>query len=197
VWIDQLSLPAVLATTPHTVPFPAGYLQADGTLVQAWYRRLPAGPKVGLVWAGNPRHGNDRRRSMPLSVLGPLIAEGGAQFISLQCGSAGAASAGAGLLDVAHLLTDYDQTAALVQTLDLVIAVDTSVAHLAGALGVPCWLMLPYAPEWRWMLGRLDSPWYASMRLFRQREAGDWDGVVAEVTEAFRTWIRSSSVQPC
>jgi tetratricopeptide (TPR) repeat protein len=197
VWIDQLSLPRVLATTPASIPHTGGYLRADPELIQAWRDLLPEGRKVGLVWAGNPAHGNDRRRSLPLPALAPLLCAGGAHFVSLQCGSAGAAASAAALIDYTDRLTDYAQTAALIACLDLVIAVDTSVAHLAGALGKPCWLMLPYAPEWRWMLGRADSPWYASLRLFRQPAAGDWAAVVGEIVTAFSPWFGSSTVEPC
>ncbi|MBN9561318.1 MAG: tetratricopeptide repeat protein [Alphaproteobacteria bacterium] len=187
VWVDQMSLPRLFATTPETVPTPSGYLQADPAWAAAWRATLPEGCRVGLVWAGNPAHANDRRRSLPPGALAPLLEVPGQCFVSLQLGPRSVeAAAMPGLIDPTARLTDYAATAALVAALDLVITVDTSVAHLAGALGRPVWVMLPFAPDWRWMLGRDNSPWYSSMRLFRQERPGHWSGVVASVAETLR-----------
>ncbi len=143
--------------------------------------RLPAGRKVGIALAGNPRHSNDRRRSVPAELAAMFPAIPGLSFVSLQYGGAIA-----GLPDLTHRLTDYAETAALIDNLDLVISVDTSVAHLAGALGKPVWIMLPHAPDWRWLTERADSPWYASARLFRQTAPGDWVGVLNRVAVELR-----------
>ncbi len=180
-WIDQMSLPRVFATRLDTIPAPTGYLQADLARTAAWRASLPDGPNVGLAWAGNPAHSNDRRRSIPAAALARILAVPGTNFVNLQVGlHAGEI----GLGDLSSRLPDYAETAALIAALDLLITVDTSVAHVAGALGKPAWLMLPHAPDWRWLLRRDDTPWYASLRLFRQPQPGDWDSVIAAVTDA-------------
>ncbi|MCC6716383.1 MAG: tetratricopeptide repeat protein [Acetobacteraceae bacterium] len=193
LWIDQMSLPHRLGTA--TIPHPQGYLTADPDAVAAWRARLGSGLRVGLVWAGNPAHANDAARSLPpgaaAQVLRPLLLLAGTvarlRFVPMQLGPRGGELAGAeGLAGPGGDLPDMAATAALLAALDLVITVDTATAHLAGALGVPVWVMLPYAPDWRWQLGRADSPWYASMRLFRQPVAGDWDAVLRAVAAALR-----------
>jgi tetratricopeptide (TPR) repeat protein len=172
-----------LETIPSTVP----YLPApEESRRQAWERRL--GPRdrmrVGLVWSGNPRHGDDHNRSIRLGALSPLL-ELDATFVSLQkdlrAEDAAALSGHARIVDLAAHLTDFAETAALASCLDLVISVDTSMAHLAGALACPTWIPLPYAPDWRWMLGRDDSPWYPTVRLFRQDDARDYQSVIARM----------------
>jgi tetratricopeptide (TPR) repeat protein len=177
-WIDQMSLPLACGTRLDTIPSAGGYLRADPARTAAWRAMLPSGTKVGLAWAGNPAHSNDRRRSMPPEALQRLVDVPGVHVVNLQVG---ARAGEIGLPDLSPRLTDYAETAALIEALDLVVAVDTSVVHLAGALGKPAWVMLPHAPDWRWLLGRDDSPWYSSLRLFRQPEPGDWDTVIAEV----------------
>jgi hypothetical protein len=146
--------------------------------VQAWQGRLPPGRKIGVAFSGNPSHPGDRRRSIPPDLAIKLPKIPGWSFVNLHHG---ASTGGVGLPDLTNWMTDYAETAALIENLDLVITVDTSVAHLAGALGKPVWVMLPHAPDWRWLLGRLDSPWYRSVRLFRQPAAGDWNSVISEV----------------
>lgn len=184
-WVDQMSLPLLFGTTPATIPSPAGYLVPNPALAARWELRLPDGLRVGLAWAGNPLHSNDRRRSMPASALAPLVAVGHGALVSLQVGPRARDMAKLyGMADYASQMTEWSETAAAVSALDLVITVDTAVAHLAGALGIPVWLMLPHAPDWRWMLGRDDSPWYAGMRLFRQDRPGDWGGVADRVAAA-------------
>ncbi len=191
-WVDQMSLPRLFGTTLANVPYRAGYLSPDPIRAAHWDRLLPAGLRVGLVWAGNKLHSNDRRRSMPVDALAPIAAAGGA-IISLQAGSrAQEAARLPGVADQSAQLTDWGETAALVSVLDLVISVDTAVAHLAGALGIPTWVMLPHAPDWRWLLAREDSPWYASARLFRQGFPGDWDGVAARVAAVLAQVVGSS-----
>ena len=137
--------------------------------------------RIGLAWAGNPAQANDRRRSIPPEALAPLLRTEGITFVNLQVGPRASET---GLTDLSAELPDFAATAAVIATLDLVIAVDSAVAHLAGALGAPVWVLLAYAPDWRWLLGREDSPWYASATLFRQATPGDWDGVIARVRTA-------------
>jgi hypothetical protein len=186
-----LSLPRVFGTTflniPHTVP----YVRADSLEINRWRRRITTNSTVltvGLVWAGMPGHKNDRNRSMQLesfASLGPLP---GIRFYSLQKGDAAAESrtppAGMELVDWTKELTDFADTAALIANLDLTITIDSAVAHLAGALGKPVWTLLPFAPDWRWLTEREDSPWYPTMRLFRQTRPGDWAGVMLRVAAA-------------
>ncbi len=182
LWVDQLSLPRLFASTLTTVPAPDGYLTADPERIVAWRDRRPPGPAVGIVYAGNPAHANDRRRSLPAEAVGRLLRVPGVQFVNLQAGARSGEAPG--LADLSAQLSDYAETAALVAGLDLVIAVDTSVAHLAGALGVPAMLLLPHAPDWRWLTERADSPWYRSIRIFRQTRPGDWPGVIEQVERA-------------
>jgi tetratricopeptide (TPR) repeat protein len=185
VWVDQMSLPRLFHTTLGSVPFPTAYLQANAALLAQWDRRLPQGIRVGLAWAGNPLHSNDARRSIPVADLAPIIKAGEGGLISLQVGErASDISHLPGVANYSGLFTDWSQTAAAVAAMDLVITVDTAVAHLAGALGIPTWVMLPHAPDWRWMLNRTDTPWYSGMRLFRQSRPGDWTGVIEQVATA-------------
>jgi hypothetical protein len=157
--------------------------------VQAWEHRL--GPherlRVGLVWSGNPRHDNDHNRSIPFRLLTQIL-DVDATFLSLQKDprpdDKAALLERTELIDLTTHLTDFAETAALVSCLDLVISVDTSVVHLAGALGRQTWILLPYRPDWRWLLGRDDSPWYPTARLFRQDERRTWDDVIVRVRAA-------------
>jgi hypothetical protein len=152
-----------------------------------WRERLAGLPglRVGLAWAGNPDHGNDHNRSIAPPRLAPLWAVPGVSWVSLQVGARAGALRGhapdGAVLDLTPALTDLAETAAAMEQLDLVVTVDTAVAHLAGALGRPVWTMLPALPDWRWLLGREDTPWYPSMRLFRQAQAGEWEEVVARI----------------
>jgi hypothetical protein len=158
-------------------------------LVNEWQKRFDPADKrlrVGLAWAGRPEHINERNRSMKLSQFGPLAAAENAAFYSLQKGRPVGQESGDPRLritDWTQDLADFADTAALIQNLDLVITVDTSVAHLAGAMGKPVWILLPWVPDWRWLLHREDSPWYPTARLFRQRFVGDWSEVVHRVVE--------------
>ncbi len=186
LWVDQMSLPRLFGTTTGNIPMAEGYLNADAARAVAWRRRLPAyGTLVGLAWAGNPAHGNDRRRSLPPSLLASLVRMPGIAPVSLQVGpGSGCATAELGLTDMGALLGDFADTAAMIEGLDLVISVDTAVAHLAAAMGKPVWLLLPHAPDWRWMTRRRDTVWYESMRLFRQPAPGDWASVIENVAAA-------------
>ena len=183
-----LTLPLAFGTTLRTIPaFPRGYLRVPAEDAARWAARLPSGRRrIGLVWSGSATHGNDANRSIALVRLAALI-QPEDSWISLQKEvrqSDQATLRSSGLIDLSAELGDFADTAALISALDLVIAVDTSVAHLAAALGKPVWLMVPFAPDFRWLLGREDSPWYPGMRLFRQDRAGDWDGVVARIGAA-------------
>jgi hypothetical protein len=181
-----MSLPHVFGTTLASLPADVPYLHAEAQRVQTWRARLPANdrPRAGIVWSGNPSHGNDRNRSIPLQIF-QGIDPGNVQFVALQPqvreSDRAALAAWTGLFDAGPQLRDFGETAALLEALDLVVTVDTSVAHLAGALGRPVWMLLPFAPDWRWMLERADTPWYPTMRLYRQRKPGDWSQIVAQV----------------
>ena len=180
------SLPAAFGTRLDTIPSGARYLPPPNEKrVQAWEERL--GPRdklrVGFVWSGNPKHPDDQNRSLPLQMLSCLL-DLDATFVSLQKDprpSDKAVLERTDIVDLTTHLTDFVETAALVSCLDLVITVDTSVAHLAAALGCPTWILLPYVPDWRWLLDRDDSPWYPTVRLFRQDATRDYGSVVAQV----------------
>lgn len=198
--IPLLNIPGVMGTSLDNIPNQVPYLRAAPMAVEYWARRicsLNGLVRVGIAWAGNPDHVNDRNRSMRLTQLAPLASVNGVSWISLQKG-AGAEQLHVepkvmDLVDWTDDLGDFADTAALIENLDLVIAVDTSVVHLAGALNKPVWVMVPFAPDWRWLLDRSDSPWYPSMRLFRQGTRGDWGGVVNQVAHELEVLINSAS----
>lgn len=193
-----MSLPLAFGTALDTIPTADAYLRVDeersGLATWTAESERSALSRIGLVWSGNPDHRKDAERSIPLAVLQPLLSLK-ADFISLQKdvrpSDEAALAAMPGLSDVRDRLTDFEDTAALIVTLDLVIAVDTSTAHLAAALGKPVWLLLPFNPDWRWLLDRADSPWYPTMRLFRQNRRGDWDGVVQRLVENLESALAS------
>jgi len=177
VHLPMHSLPLAMAMfEPLAMAGP--YLRADQELRVAWRERLRTGFRVGIAWAGNATHKDDGRRSMAFEKLAPLLRVEGATFYSLQLGVSGNI---APIVDLTSHLADFADTAALVAELDLVISVDTAVVHLAGALGRPVWTLVAALPDWRWGLEREDTPWYPTMRLFRQRTPGDWDEVIARV----------------
>jgi tetratricopeptide (TPR) repeat protein len=191
-----MSLALAFGTTADTIPAKTPYLRAEPREVVEQGRRCPGkGLRVGLAWAGNPKNRSDARRSMPLEALVPLGAIPGVSLISLQQGSAaGQIAQVAERLDIQNacvLNVEMADTAALVAGLDLIVTVDTSVAHLAGAMGKPVWVMLPFSPDWRWLLDRDDSPWYPSARLFRQASAGDWGSVVEQIARELRALSKS------
>jgi hypothetical protein len=151
--------------------------------------------KVGLVWAGHPSHSNDRYRSTTLASFGVLSQgrQGDVAFYTLQVGAAAVEAtdppAGMDLIDLTPDISDFADTAALIEHLDLIIAVDTSTAHVAAAMGKPVWLVLPFVAEWRWLIGRSDTPWYPTMRLFRQPKLNDWDGAITKMIEPLNRLI--------
>jgi len=184
-----LSLPLAFATTLSTIPAQVPYLRADPARVRAWRSRLGTDRRrqIGLAWSGNPEHPHDRLRSIPLARLTPLLARRDCVVHVIQPTPReddGASLTAFALHHHGALLTDFAETAALMACLDLVISVDSAPAHLAGALGRPTWVLLAWHADWRWMRDRHDSPWYPTMRLFRQPQAGDWESVVAAVAAA-------------
>jgi len=185
-----LSLPLIFKTDLNSIPAPMPYLHADENLARIWREKLAghaASRKIGLSWSGASIHPNDRNRSTTLDTLAPLGQIKDATFVSLQKGSSAAQqSPGLKLLDFTAELGDFADTAALIENLDLIVTVDTAVAHLAGAMGKAVWVILPSNPDWRWMYGRADSPWYPTMRLFRQRGPSDWPAVMADVVKSLR-----------
>jgi tetratricopeptide (TPR) repeat protein len=189
------SLPLAFATRLDTIPAEKSYLPAPAApRVQAWEERLGAHDRlrVGLVWSGNPKHHNDRNRSIPLHMLARIL-DVDATFVSLQKDARPDDSTTllerSDIIDLTADLTDFAETAALASCLDLVITVDTSVAHLAGALGRPTWILLPYTPDYRWLLDRDDSPWYPTVRLFRQDATRDYASVIDRVRSALGAMI--------
>jgi len=183
-----LSLPLAFATDLNSIPGKIPYLFADAASTARWKERVDAvgaGLKIGLVWAGNPKNRLDSKRSIPIEQIYQLVRARGARFFSLQKNAGNLTwPADVSVTDWTSELRDFDDTAALVANLDLAISVDTAVAHLAGAMGKRTWVMIPYVPDWRWLLGRADSPWYPTVRIFRQSVRGDWEGVMEEVRGA-------------
>jgi Flp pilus assembly protein TadD len=196
-----LSLPYVFGTTLDTIPATTPYLSADPDVAAKWQDRLTGldGLRVGLVWAGGQKLSVDRRRSIALNSLSPLGEISGVSFISLQKDEPAAQAAnpppGMRLHDFTADLHDFEDTAALVANLDLVISVDTSVAHLAGALGKPVWLLNRFDTDWRWLLNRNDSPWYSTLRQFRQPSSGDWNSVIGAMREALQHLAADDCIQ--
>ncbi|MDQ3267820.1 MAG: tetratricopeptide repeat protein, partial [Pseudomonadota bacterium] len=191
-----LSLPARFRNPEGETPAAGPYLFPDEGLVEYWRKDIPdngSALKVGLMWAGSPGNKNNLNRSISLSQLDLLGTVEKVMFFNLQKGPAEAQAkqplANLHFMCLTEDIGDFASTAALIANLDLVICVDTSVAHLAGAIGKPAWVLLPFAADWRWLLEREDSPWYPSLRLFRQRKIGDWEEVVARVREALCTMV--------
>jgi tetratricopeptide (TPR) repeat protein len=187
VQVPLLSLPAIFGTTLATIPTAVPYLRADPAFVEYWRKELEPveGFKVGIVWQGNPDNTSDRYRSLPLARFEALARIEGVRLLSLQVGPGTEQLATAGF-PVTDLGKRFDRSslsdlAAVLMNMDLVISVETAPAHLAGALGVPAWILLPLKPDWRWLLERSDSPWYPTMRLFRQTRFGDWSEVFERV----------------
>lgn len=189
-----LSLPFAFDTRIGTIPAHTPYVRAPAGRIERWTPQIRnrGGFRVGVVWRGNPKHHNDANRSVPFAAFQRLFDRAPCEFVSLQYAPNEAETAVLSAHPACSLpggqVTDFADTAAIVAQLDLIVTVDTSVAHLAGAMGRPVWVLLPFAPDWRWMLHRTDSPWYPSMRLFRQPAVGDWypvlDAVSAELQRA-------------
>ncbi len=189
-WLPLASLPGLLGASPSGDPAAIPYLHADpalASMVRGELGERRGRLRAGLAWAGNPAHANDRRRSCPLAALAPLLARTDVDWYSLQRGDGEDQIAHVPAASRLHLLdarNDFDRKAALIENLDLVVSVDTSIAHLAGALGRPVWILLPCAADWRWGIAGTATGWYPTATLFRQRAAGDWTPVVADVMRA-------------
>jgi hypothetical protein len=192
--IPVMSLPLAFNTTLKTIPANVPYLSASPKVAHVWADRIKSDGgdegtlRVGLAWAGRPTHRDDKQRSLRLEQLAPLASPApDVVFYSLQKWDpqreAARQPAGMKLIDAAEKLFDFSDSAAVIANLDLVIAVDTAIAHLAGAMGKPVWTMLPFAPDFRWMLDRPDSPWYPTMRLYRQPACDDWNSVLRQIAE--------------
>ncbi|MEW6345196.1 MAG: glycosyltransferase family 9 protein [Pseudomonadota bacterium] len=181
---EMMSLPMAMGLTLADLPGQVPYLSADARRLAKWRQRLAGLPRplVALVWAGRPSHFNDANRSLTLEQLAPL-ARPDVTFLSIQKGSAEVQAqnppAGMPVVPLSDEIGDFEDTAAILSIADLLISVDSSPVHLAGALGRPVWVMLPFVPDWRWLLERTDTPWYPRMRLFRQPSRGDWGAVMA------------------
>jgi tetratricopeptide (TPR) repeat protein len=195
--LPLIGLPRVFATTLGNIPATMPYLHPDAAKLTQWRRALgqETSVKVGVVWAGNPRHRGDRLRSLAAESLLHRLLMPGVRLYSLQkdlrpADASAVAAVGGDIVDLAPQLIDFSDTAAAIAALDLVISVDTSVAHLAGALGLPVWVLLPHPLDWRWLRDREDTPWYPSMRLFRQRAPRAWDDVIARVSAELARIVR-------
>ncbi|MBU5611486.1 tetratricopeptide repeat protein [Geomonas sp. Red51] len=188
-----MDLPGIFGTDLAGIPARVPYLEPEPGRREACATLFPADGtlRVGLAWQGNPAHPNDLNRSLPPEQLARLAGIAGVRFYSLQLGARGDLDVPLAMTDLAPAIGDYADTAALVSHLDLVLSVDTSVAHLAGALGLPVWLLVPFVPDWRWLLDRDDSPWYPTMRLFRQSAPGGWDAVLERVVQALVELVAS------
>jgi tetratricopeptide (TPR) repeat protein len=191
-WLPLSGLPRLAGTRLDTIPAPVPYLRADPAKTAEWADRLatlsPASyRRIGIVWAGRPTHTNDDNRSTTLGIFGPLAKLPDTTLVSLQKGATqshiGTYWGRAPLINLGPEIHDYGDTMAVLESLDLLVTVDTSVAHLAGAMGKPVWIMLPYAPDWRWLIGRSDSPWYPTARLFRQSASRAWQPIMAAIAE--------------
>jgi tetratricopeptide (TPR) repeat protein len=201
-----MSLPAVFGTTVGTVPWPGAYLSADPELIRQKRVQFPApgqGLRIGIAWAGNPNYKSDSQRSVRLDTLLPLLRTDGVSWTSLQKGEAAkqlqSLPAGVSITDASSADQDFAETAALIATLDLVVTTDTSIAHLAGAMAKPVWILLPFLSDWRWMQHIETTPWYPSARLFRQRGRGDWAELQQRVIAALEAVERpdGSVCEPC
>jgi hypothetical protein len=197
-----MSLPLAFGTVVETIPNAVPYITPPLPYLDRWVQRIGAipSPRIGLVWAGNPTHYNDRNRSIALHALGPLLSINGLQFVSLQKPATAADVArlrqSGNVTHIGDELADFADTAAAIAMLDLVIAVDTAAAHLAAAMGKVVALLLPFSADFRWLLGRSDSPWYPTMRLFRQTTPGDWSDPVERLRRELAEVARRPQRQP-
>jgi tetratricopeptide (TPR) repeat protein len=194
-----LSLPLAFRTGLDSIPGDTAYLRSDPRRVMEWQARLgaKARPRIGLAWSGSVLHNNDHNRSIPLALLISRLPRG-LEYVVVQNdirdGDRAALRSNAGVVDFSDLLRDFADTAALCECLDVVVSVDTSVAHLSAALGKPTWVLLPFIPDWRWLLDRTDTPWYPSARLFRQECARDWPAVLERVAADLREEFPAAAI---
>jgi hypothetical protein len=193
-----LSLPLAFGTELDTIPADVPYIAAPEERVVKWRDRLgpPTSPRVGIAWAGSPTNRNDRNRSIALRHLLSILALPGVEIVSIQKeigeNDREPLRGNAHITHVGDELADFADTAAVISQLDLVVSVDTAVAHLAGAMARPVWLLVPFAPDFRWLLDREDSPWYPTARLFRQPSIGDWESVLARLRRELVTWAKKN-----
>jgi tetratricopeptide (TPR) repeat protein len=200
-YVSLLSLPGIFGVPPEATPAPVPYLRGDPERIEHWRKELAgtSGLRVGIAWQGSKIHKGDHLRSVPLTRFAPLAAVPGVSLMSIQKGPGSeqlteGSAKDMGVLDFgAKTAPEMADVAALMMNLDLVIAVDTSLVHLAGALGRPTWVAIPFAPDWRWLRDREDTPWYPSMRLFRQAARGDWDGVFGRLAAALSAASRAKA----
>ena len=194
-----MDLPSILKTTLKTLPGDVPYLCADIARVNHWQKRLITSKrKVGIVWAGSTDHANDANRSCSIEAFVPLTKLSNVQLYSLQKGDHEQDLVHHDHLPIINLAPDlhsFADTAAVIDQLDLVISVDTAVLHLAGALGKPAWALIPFAPDWRWLLNREDSPWYPTLRLFRQTRPGQWQDVIERVVEQLNRNVQQARLR--
>jgi tetratricopeptide (TPR) repeat protein len=197
VHVALLSLAHLLGTDENSIPAPISYLKPPAETPRV--ARKGNDLRVGLVWAGKPSHRNDRNRSLPFSAMAPLLETAGVDFYSLQLGDPADTVSRNGysalLTDLRPAIKDFGDSAALITSLDLIISADTAPAHLAGALGCPVWTLIPFAPDWRWMSVREDSPWYPSMTLFRQNHPRDWTDVVERLCTALKDKVAEQAAK--
>ncbi|MCD6395283.1 MAG: glycosyltransferase, partial [Planctomycetes bacterium] len=186
LYVPLLNLPGIFNTQADNIPAPTPYLFAKEPKIQHWRSKIQTDAfKIGIAWAGNPIHTNDHNRSCALQNFTPLAEIRNVKLFSLQKGPGieqiknwqGAAE----LIDLGQAFEDFTDTAAAIENMDLIISVDTSVIHLAGAMGKPVWTLLPFMPDWRWMMEKQDCPWYPTMRLFRQERPGNWHGLFEQL----------------
>ena len=194
LWIGAMSLPYLFGDTADSIPGTKGYIKAPAESLAYWHERVAQtashSPRIGLAWSGNPRHPSDRRRSIPFEMIAPYIARlSGLTFIAVQT-TGMPAQAPANLVGPSEELITFGDTAALMDALDLIITVDTSAVHLAGAMGKAAWLMLPYRYEWRWGIEGEKNPWYDTVSVLRQSSHGDWHGILEEIfTKRLPAWL--------
>jgi hypothetical protein len=205
VGASLLSLPGIFHTSLETMPADVPYLFADPGLIEHWRQELGgiAGFKIGIAWQGDPMYRSDRDRSIPVSRFEPLARCSGVRLLSLQkhdgVEQLHEVADRFGVIDLGSRLDEasgaFMDTAAVMMNLDLVVTSDTAIAHLAGALGVRVWVAIPFIPDWRWLLDRIDSPWYPTMRLFRQDKRGDWQGVFRRIEIALGQQMAGRAVR--
>jgi hypothetical protein len=192
-------LPRLKGTRLDNIPSATSYLSADPARAAVWRERLeqrtaPGHKRVAIAWAGRPTHNNDINRTITLDTLAPLFGLEGVTFVSVQKGPATAQmrdyKGAAPLLNLDAEIVDFEDTIAILANVDLLVSVDTSVVHFAGAMGRPAWAMIPFAPDWRWLIGREDSPWYPSLRLIRHPAPRRWDLVVPKVAEELTAFLK-------
>lgn len=199
-WVPLMSLPKVLNIQAGTIPVEIPYLTSSESKAERWRKKLTVTNdyRIGIVWAGNPLHENDRNRSCSVEWFFKLSNIEGVQLYSLQVGAGqeqlSVINNNQSVIDLADELHDWGETAAVITNMDLIITVDTSVAHVAGAMGQRVWVLLPAVPDWRWLLNRDDSPWYPGMVLLRQLQSGDWNELFDRVSNRLRTWLSSQSM---